>query len=576
MTPRRACVVAVTVLTAVSAAALALGGTSAAAKRKQRPNIVLIQTDDQTLEQLYASFTNSLGQTITAMPNTLRLVARHGATLSRYYVSYPLCCPSRVTLLTGRYAHNHNVRGNVQPNGGYSGFRARAAFHHNLAVWLRRVGYRTIHVGKFLNGYADPPYDDGTAVPPGWSAWHTALNVDSEHLFYGYRLNDNGSIDGPFGDPGNSETRDYGARDDPGCPFAPANGQPCFYQTDVFNSIANQEIEATPADRPFYLQLDYTAPHGDFRRPAGPEPAPRHYDSFVGVARPHGHAQGFDETDTSDKPRFIRDAPYLTPTEVHAYRVYYEKALESLRSIDEGVAQIIHTLGALNRLHDTYVIVTSDNGFFFGEHRLAGGKFLAYEPSTHLPFLIRGPGIKSHTHSGELAANIDIAPTILDLARARADRSVDGRSMVPFLKHPGLRTRRPILFESFVEASDVESSRASSLRTGGHASITSPPKDYEGIRLGPWKYIEWPSGEKELYNVVKDPNELHSRIRDHNLYPIRGFLHRRLRQLEDCVGRHCRRATPKLPLTRKQRRKQRRHKHHHHRELRRGHPARAA
>jgi arylsulfatase A-like enzyme len=455
------------------------------------------------------------------------------------------------------------VRGNVQPNGGYSGFRARAAFSHNLAVWLHRVGYRTIHVGKYLNGYGDAPYDNGTAVPPGWSAWHTALNVDSQHLFYGYLLNDNGAIDGPFGDPGNSETRDYGVRDDPGCPFAPANGLPCYYQTDVLTSLATQEIQATPPDRPLYLQLDYTAPHGDFRRPSGPEPAPRHYDSFVGVPRPHGRAQGFDETDTSDKPQFIRDAPYLTPTEVHAYRVYYEKALESLRSIDEGVGEVIGTLGALDRLHDTYVIFVSDNGFFFGEHRLAGGKFLAYEPSTHLPFLIRGPGIKKGSRVGELAANIDVAPTILDLARAKADRSVDGRSLVPYLRDPRLRSRRPILFESFVETSDVEPSGASR-RRGAHASITSPPKDYEGIRLGPYKYIEWPSGEKELYNIVKDPYELHSRIRDRNLFPIRNFLHRRLRLLEDCAGRSCREATPKIPLTKKQQRKKRHHKRHHH------------
>ncbi len=552
-------------LAAVSALALALGDTQAAAKRKQRPNIVVVQTDDQTIDELYASYTNALGQTIAAMPNTLRLVAGRGATLSRYYVSYPLCCPSRVTLLTGRYAHNHNVRGNVQPNGGYNGFRARAAFSHNLAVWLRRAGYRTIHVGKYLNGYADAPYDDGTTIPPGWSAWHTALNVDSQHLFYGYRLNDNGNIDGPFGDPGNSETRDYGARDDPGCPFAPANGQPCFYQTDVLTNIANQEVQATPRHRPFYLQLDYTAPHGDFRRPSGPEPAPRHYDSFVGVPRPHGRAQGFNETDASDKPRFIRDAPYLTPTELHAYRVYYEKALESLRSIDEGIAQLIGTLGATNRLHNTYVIVTSDNGFFFGEHRLAGGKFLAYEPSTHLPFLIRGPGIKRGVRSGELAANIDIAPTILDLAGAKADRSLDGRSIVPFVKRPRLRTRRPLLFESFVEATDVETSGASRTGRGAQASISSPPKDYEGIRLGPWKYIEWPTGEKELYNVAKDPYELHSRVREPNLFPIRNFLHRQLRRLEHCRGRHCRAAAPKLPLTRKQQRKQRRHKHHDHR-----------
>ena len=200
----------------------------------------MIQTDDQTLDELYATFTSAGGAPIRAMPNTLDLIAGKGVTFNRYYVSYPLCCPSRVSLLTGRYAHNHNVRGNVPPNGGYTGFTIRQAYTHNLATWLQGAGYRTIHIGKFLNGYGDEPYDDGKTVPPGWSAWHTVLNADTDHYFYGYTLNNNGAIDGPFGDSGSWETREYGDRDDIGCPFAPLNGLPCLYETDVFNRIADR------------------------------------------------------------------------------------------------------------------------------------------------------------------------------------------------------------------------------------------------------------------------------------------------------------------------------------------------
>ncbi len=481
------------------------------------------------------------------MPNTLALIAGKGITFNRYYVSYPLCCPSRVSLLTGRYAHNHNDRGNVPPNGGYTGFTARLAYSHNLATWLQAAGYRTIHVGKFLNGYGDEPFDEGKDVPPGWNAWHTVLSADTDHYYYGYTLNDNGSLDGPFGDSGSWETREYGARDDFGCPFAPLNGQPCFYETDVFTRIADEEMMGTPPTQPFYLQLDYTAPHGDFRRPAGPEPATRHYDSFAGAPFPHDRAEGFNEGNVNDKPRFIREAPYLSPTDTHTYRVYYQKALESLRAVDDGVQQVVDTLGAMHRLRNTYIIFTSDNGFFYGEHRLTGGKFLAYEPSTHLPLLMRGPGIKPGTSTGELAANIDIAPTILELAHATPDKSIDGRSLVPYFVDPTLRSRRPILFESFVETSDVEENgggpatappSVAAGQTGGgesvnarpreaSASIVAPPKDYEGIRLGPYKYIEWPDGEKELYDITKDPYELNNEIRDHNFSPIRAFLHAR-------------------------------------------------
>jgi arylsulfatase A-like enzyme len=546
-----------------------------------RPSFVVIQTDDQTLDQLYATV-NTGGVSIPVMPNTLADIAERGITFNRYYVSYPLCCPSRVSLLTGRYAHNHNDRGNVPPEGGYTGFAARNAYSHNIATWLQGAGYRTIHVGKFLNGYGDEPFDNGTTVPPGWSAWHTVLNADTDHYYYGYTLNDNGAIDGPFGDSGSWETREYGARDDFGCPFAPLNGQPCLYETDIFTRIADEEISGTSEEQPFYLQLDYTAPHGDFRRPAGPEPAPRHYDTLAGAQFPHGPSEGFNEGNVNDKPRFIREAPLLSPEDTHTYRVYYQKALESLRSIDDGVQQVVNTLAALHRLQNTYIIFTSDNGFFYGEHRLTGGKFLAYEPSTHLPFLIRGPGIKPGGQTGELAANIDIAPTILQLAGATADKSIDGRSLVPYMLDPSLRSRRPILFESFVETNDVEENgggpasapaRVAAGKAGGgpsindrpksdgaNASIVAPPKNYYGIRLGPYKYIEWPDGEKELYDITKDPYELNNKARDANFFPIRAFLHTELERLETCVGKACQEVAAKFPLTRDQQLKVKREK----------------
>ncbi len=574
---------AAALLTLLCALVLGVGKAHGAAEEppldpnEEPPSFVVIQTDDQTLDGLYAAFSSYPGAPKTrAMPNTLNLIANRGMTFNRYYVSYPLCCPSRVSLMTGRYAHNTGVKGNVQPNGGYYGFSFRAAFEHNIATWLHGAGYRTIHVGKFLNGYGDEPYDNGTTVPPGWDAWHTVLKADTNHYFYGYTLNNNGQVEGPYGDPGSWETREYGVRDDIGCPFAPTNGLPCYYATDTFTSLATQEMLATPAEQPFYLQLDYTAPHGDFRHPAGPEPAPRHYDWFKGARLPHDRAEGFDEGNVSDKPRFIRDAPHLTPTDKKIYRTYYEKQLESLRSVDDGVKQVVDTLGAMGRLRNTYILFTSDNGFFFGEHRLIGGKFLAYEPATHLPFLIRGPGIKPGTSTGELAANIDIAPTILELAGVEADKSIDGRSLVPFLRDPDLRTRRPIIFESFVQTSDVEANGAISTTgegdggrpggngsTGGsaqassaptpplaHASLLAPPLNYEGIRLGPYKYIAWPDGEKELYNINKDPYELNNIVKEPNYYPIRNFLHRQLRRYENCVGRECREPTPPLPLTR--------------------------
>ncbi len=590
---------------AIAVLALALGlviATSdearAAARAKaselQKPSFVVIQTDDETMEELYQAVRLSNGAEEFAMPNTLSLLGEKGITFSRYYTPYSLCAPSRVSLLTGRYAHNDHVQGNVPPNGGWTGFQSRLAYSHNLATWLQGAGYRTIHIGKILNGYGDPPYSPGTEVPPGWSSWHTVLNSDTDHYAYGYLLNNNGVVEGPYGDSGSWETREYGAIDDPGCPYAPANGQPCYYETDKFNQLAAEELAATSPEQPFYMQVDYTSPHGDFRKPAGPQPATRDLNHFAGAPLPDNRAEGFNEGNVNDKPRFIREAPYLSATEIHTYRVYYQNCLNALISVDEGVKEIVDQLGALGRLRNTYIVFTSDNGFFFGQHRLVGGKFLAYEPSTHLPLIIRGPGIKPDTTSGQLVSTIDIAPTILELAEVAPDKSIDGVSLVPYMKDPELRSRRPLLFESFVQTDDVEqdgnaapieassgetaaagksrgkldlpaatsaTATASSVKgPAAHASVVAPPKNYYGIRLGPYKYIEWPDGEKELYDINKDPYELNNVVRDPNFFPIRAFLHEELERLETCSGRTCQEVSAKLPLTQQQQVKVKREK----------------
>ena len=577
----------------------------AKASAQQKPSFVVIQTDDETMEELYQAARLPSGVEEFAMPNTLSLLGEKGMTFSRYYTPYSLCAPSRVSLLTGRYAHNNNVRGNVPPNGGWTGFQSRLAYSHNIATWLQGAGYRTIHIGKILNGYGDPPYSPGTEVPPGWSSWHSVLNSDTDHYFYGYLMNNNGVVEGPYGNSGSLETREYGEIDDAGCPYAPLNGKPCYYETDHFNALAAEELAATSPEQPFYMQVDYTAPHGDFRKPAGPQPATRDIGRFAGVPLPDSRAEGFNEGNVNDKPRFIREAPYLNATEIHTYRVYYDNVLASLISVDEGVKEIVDELGALHRLRNTYILFTSDNGFFFGQHRLVGGKFLAYEPSTHLPFLIRGPGIKPGSVSGQLASTVDIAPTILELAGVKADKSIDGISLVPFLKEPSLRTRTPVLFESFVQTNDVEddgnaspaeetasgkaqgklglkgtaatASRASSSpsrKPAAHASEVAPPKNYYGIRLGPYKYIEWPDGEKELYDINKDPYELNNVARDPNFYPVRAFLHEELVRLETCSGRTCQEPSGKIPLTQQQQAKVKREKEKEQREREREREAR--
>ena len=505
------------------------------------------------------------------MPNTLNLIAKRGETFNNYYVSYPLCCPSRVSLLTGRYAHNNGVKGNIQPNGGYFGFSFRAAYTHNLATWLQGAGYRTIHVGKFLNGYGDEPYSKRHRSPArlerlahGAECRHQPLLLRL-HAQQQRRRSKVPSATPAAGNPASTGPATTSAALTPRSTACPATTRPTADQLSPSASCRKRRPNSPStcsSTTPLRTATSATRQGQSRRRATTTGSRARRCRTTA--------PKGFDEGNVSDKPRFIREAPYLSLADIHTYRVYYDKALESLRSIDDGVKLLLDTLGSQHRLRNTYVIFTSDNGFFYGEHRLIGGKFLAYEPSTHLPFLIRGPHIRAGTESNEVVGNIDIAPTVLELAGVEPDKSIDGRSMVPFLQDPGLTTLRPLPLRVLRRnlrrrlkpaRSPNRATRAARSGTArarhsasATASILAPPKDYEGLRLGPYKYIAWPDGEKELYDLEKDPYELNNIVRIPNYFPVRNFLHRELlNRLEDCVGRICREEASEIPLTRKER-----------------------
>lgn len=495
-----------------------------------RPNVVLIQTDDQALDDLYATFRTVTGNRVPVMRATLNKLARRGITFRNYYATFPTCCPSRSALLTGQYNHNNGVRGNVGPDGGWPAFRRSPAYRENLAVWLQRAGYRTIHIGKFLNQYGSAEKPE-TTVPPGWDEWQTNATDLSNRQFYGYRMNENGRIGGPFG------SRDYGLWvyvDPYGCLRGPADTPWCNHQTDAVTRRAVEQIGASAADgRPFYLQVDYIAPHGDHRPPIGPEPTPRNYGRAANTPVPRGPA--FDELNVNDKPSFIRELPgRISQREKVRMRTEYQRTLESLRDVDDGVRSILQALYRNGVLKNTYVVFISDNGFFRGQHRLARGKILPYEASARVPLLIRGPGIKRNSETGELAANIDLAPTILRLAGATPGRPVDGRSLARFWEDTSLRTRRPLVIESFATKSDAETTDKLS-RWSATAYM-----QYRAIRFGQYKFVLYENGETELYDLFSDPHELRNRSRNLRFARLKGFLRRQLERYAECEGQTCR------------------------------------
>ncbi|MCB0868968.1 MAG: sulfatase [Solirubrobacterales bacterium] len=526
--------------------AAALGRASASpesAARVQdtvRPNVVVIQTDDQSFQSLRSTFRDSNDRTLRTMPKTLDLLAAKGIEFTNYYASHPVCAPSRATLLSGQYAHTSGFRKNSGPTGGWEGWQNLPIMNENLAVALQRSGYRTAHVGKFTNNYHGVTMDTvDPTVPPGWDRWYTPAYGNTLY-YYGTRLNVDGQAQGPYGTNGYDM---LGAgTDPPECSAAgllqTVEGVACNHSTDMFSREAVRLIQES-STQPFYIQVDYNTPHGDHRSPIGPQPLSRHYDSALKAKMPR--PRGYNEADNSDKPSFIRDIPPMTRQEKIGIETRWQKETEALRGVDDGVGAIIQALRNAGKLSNTYVFYVSDNGMFYGEHRMSSAKFLPYEASAHVPFLVRGPGIKPGSRSSELVANIDIAPTVLGLTGSRLSQGFDGRSLKPFWKNPAKRTLRPIVLESYVGPDEGPVVEAGT-------SAPAPPRNYTAIRVGRYKYIEYANGERDLYDLKTDPGELRSRIYAPAWRRVTTRLARDLAERRNCRGRLCRAAVTRLPL----------------------------
>ena len=462
---------------AVAAVTVAALSATASAWADASPlNVVVIETDDQTADSLWA------------MPIVDRLLVRRGVTFENSFVSFPLCCPSRATFLTGQYPHNHGVENNRPPQGGYEKLRG----DETLPVWLHRAGYRTMLVGKYLNGYG---MRDPHEIPPGWTDWHGLVDPKT-YYYYGFTINDEG------------HTRAYAKK--------PAN-----YQTDVLTGKAVRLLRsAASGERPFFLWTTYLAPHFDFSsnaRPPTPVPGPKDLGSFAGQPAPR--TPSFDEADVSDKPATIRQFRPLTERQRAGIRRLYQRELESLQAVDRGVGELIDTLRDTGELDSTLLVFTSDNGYLHGEHRVPLGKWLPYEPSIRVPLVIRGPGVPAGVRLGDLVSNQDLSPTILDAAGASAALPQDGVSLMPLLRG-GALPARDLLIE-------------------GRYPFGSEPVRYAGVRTKRWFYAEYTNGERELYDLGVDWDELSNVAGSPDYASVESDLASRLSALRTCSGASC-------------------------------------
>lgn len=426
-----------------------------------RPNILFLLTDDQRWDT--TDGTHGIGGA-DVMPRTRAELVESGIEFTNGFMTTPLCCPSRSSILRGSYAHRTGVYKNGGNNGGADDFDDSST----IATWLEGAGYRTSLIGKYLNGYQQlwpnnaPPY-----VPPGWSEWQGLKKVSYfDEIFVE-----------PDGLGGYQEVQ-YGS----------AEGA---YVTDVMREKAKSFItESVTAGQPFFLYLAFKAPH------LPQIPAPRHDGLFQGI--PPWRPPSYNEADVSDKPAWVQALAPQNSANLDQVRI---DQLEMLQAVDEaiggnpahGIVGIMEHLGNLGIADNTIVVYFADNGWYWGEHRLRA-KNNPYEEAIRSPMFVRYPKLAPLKRTEDrFALNIDLASTFAELAGVGVPISHDGTSLVRVFDGTAASWRTDFLAESW---------------PGSHP--------WALVREAQWKYTELPLDpgnpatlfETELYDLIADPFEL--------------------------------------------------------------------
>jgi N-acetylglucosamine-6-sulfatase len=457
-------------------------GPAASPPASGRPNIVFVLTDDLSDDLL------------PYMPH-VQALRQEGLTFSNYFVSDSLCCPSRSSIFTGNFPHDTGVFSNVGPDGGFHVFHDRGEERETFAVALRRAGYLTAMMGKYLNGYMGGPGSDTTLrdtyIPPGWSEWDVAGNGYHE---FNYRLNENGVL------------RSYG--------HAPAD-----YMTDVLAGKATGFIShAATAHKPFFLEVATFAPHYPY------VPAPRDRHDFPALRAPR--PPSFDVL-PKDAPGWLKHRPPLTPAQIDTIDLAFRHRVQMVQSVDAMIGGLEQAIADHQLSANTYIVFSSDNGLHTGEYRLMPGKLTAFDTDIKVPLIVKGPGVPAATKTDKLAENIDLGPTFAALAGT--ELSADGHPLNRLLHGaPVPNWRNAILVEH--HGADLRG-----IDPDFQQPPSGNPRTYEAMRTSRFIYVEYRNGEREFYDLALDPFELDNRAAQ--LSPTRlARLHADLVLLENCHG----------------------------------------
>jgi arylsulfatase A-like enzyme len=498
-------------------------GTPQAAPR--RPNIVVVMADDMRADDLRFA------------PNLRRLVARRGLTFRNSFSPNPLCCPARASFMTGLYAHRHHVWSH-EPPWGYRVFDDS----RTLATSLRRSGYRTGFIGKYLNGYGRhrskvSGKPSRRYVPRGWTDWRAAMDPVRGHGIHGGTYN---YWDTPYNVNGRVDNR-YRGR----------------YQTGVVGDFSVDMTRRFSRSRaPFFMYVNFVAPHhGGPREPDDPRPVLNRRGERQGlgtVARPRWVRGRFDrlithsaglprgggpsEKNISDKPPYYRVRPELNAAERRALREVTRQRAEAVYVMDREIGRLVRTLKRSGEWRRTVFMFTSDNGYYLGEHRKRQGKVSGHEPSLRVPFLVTGPGMRGRGKHGRLRfdpiTTVDVTATILDLANARPPFAGDGVSRVPTMRRGDRGWTTPVLHETV---------HTGGKKGGGFTDVRTSI----GVRTARYSLLIYRNGA-ELYDLVRDPRQMRSRWKSAKYRKIRRALRSVWWELKDCRAAGCQKPLPEL------------------------------
>jgi len=428
------------------------------AEERVQPNIVFVLIDDLRWDDL-----GSTGHPFVQTPNIDR-IAKEGANFQNVFVTTPICSPSRGSILTGQYAQTHGIIDNTE----------RGEQSHRLKTFpqeLQKAGYKTAYVGKWHMG-------NDAAPRPGFDRWFCLIGQGST---FDSVVNNDGT-----------EVQSRG------------------YVTDVINEKALEFVRQSNS-QPFFLYLSHKALHpetvqradGSLTDPALSNyiPAPRHETLYEGEEITRRPSAGVAPRNKPALQQEIEGVPPLGPDTGSSDTVILNR-LRMLASVEEGIGQLLEALEESGELDNTLFVVTSDHGYFYGEHGLSVERRLAYEESIRIPLLMRYPPlIEAGTTPDAMVMTIDFAPTFVDIVGGSPPSQYQGRSIVPLLKGEAPDDwRNSFLVEYF---SDTVFPRMNKMA-------------YKAVRNDRWKYIQYSEQEdaNELYDLKNDPYELNNLIND--------------------------------------------------------------